>query len=93
MRKSLRQKVYDRSDWRCELCIPEACERGPLHVHHRKLRSQGGKDEPSNLLVVDNKCHDFIHAHPAQSYTNGWLVHSYEDPAMVEVKSFRRDRG
>lgn len=44
------------------------------HNHHKRMRSQGGGDELSNLLTVCAPCHRYIHAHPAESYKNGWLL-------------------
>ena len=87
-----RQVIYDRADWRCEVQIPQACGTGirAMAIHHRKLRRAKDHSVP-NLLLLCKGCHDFIHAHPAQSYANGWLVHSYEDPTLIEVKSYRRD--
>ena len=88
----VRQQVYDRADWRCELQIPEACGTGAMAIHHRKLRRSKDHSLP-NLLLICLGCHHFIHTHPAQSYANGWLVKSFEDPTEVEVKSYRRDKG
>lgn len=56
-----------------------------IHRHHRKLRSQGGTDEPVNLLDVTLNLHDWIHRNPAISYARGWLVKSWQDPAEVAV--------
>lgn len=50
------------------------CVGRAAHVHHRRLRSQGGGDEPSNLLAVCPPCHRYIHDHPAESYERGWLL-------------------
>ena len=89
-----RQQVMDRADWRCEVQIPQSCGTGinTFALHHRKLRRS--KDHSvANLLFICEGCHRFIHAHPAHSYANGWLVHSYEDPTLIEVKSYRRDKG
>ena len=33
-----------------------------LHVHHKVFRSQGGSDEPSNLVTLCATCHDDLHA-------------------------------
>lgn len=55
------------------------------HKHHRKRRSQGGTDDPSNILKVTPEIHDWIHANPQEAYDLGWLVHSYEEPEEVVV--------
>ena len=63
----------------------DVCTGRAQHMHHRKLRSQGGKDEASNYLSCCSSCHGFIHARPAWSYERGLLVRSYQDPAEVPV--------
>lgn len=63
------------------------CEGRAAHTHHRKLRSQGGSDEPENLLRVCLACHHQIHIFPARSYELGLLVHGWDDPAEVPVAS------
>ena len=55
------------------------CTRRAVHVHHRKLRSQGGSNSPDNLIDVCFDCHDWIHLNPAASYEKGWLLHSTDD--------------
>lgn len=47
----------------CELCgsgNPMGANRGG--VHHRKPRSRGGSDEPSNLITLCGACHTAVHA-------------------------------
>lgn len=40
----------------------DSCELRPgIHVHHRKLRSQGGSDVESNLRWLCGFCHDTAH--------------------------------
>ena len=55
-----------------------------MALHHRKLRSRGGKDTPSNLLWVHHGCHnldsDSIHARPAFATDKGWMVPSWREP-------------
>jgi hypothetical protein len=65
----------------CVVCS----DKPAVHTHHRKLRSQGGGDEPSNLLRVCLECHTWIHANPSDAYARGLLVHSWADPALVRT--------
>ena len=34
-------------------------------------------------------CHGWVHNHPAESYEAGWLVHSWDEPLEVPVRSWR----
>lgn len=56
-----------------------------VHRHHRRLRSQGGTDDPWNLLDVSPRLHRWIHDNPGLSYARGWLVYSWQDPRDVPV--------
>lgn len=49
----IRNKVKERDDYKCRVC------RGTedLHVHHIIPRSEGGEDEPENLITLCEKCH------------------------------------
>ena len=64
----------------------EACGNpcAEFALHHRRLKSQGGKDEPCNLIAVHHKCHnlgtDSIHLNPKRSMEMGWIVPSYAKP-------------
>lgn len=64
--------LVNRSGGRCELA-DDTCS-GEFHRHHRKMRSQGGDNQIDNLLLVCDRHHRYIHANPAESYDNGWLV-------------------
>jgi hypothetical protein len=77
----VRKQVWARSDHGCEL----GCGRPANHIHHRKLRSQGRRHELPNLLHLCTPCHIHAHANPELGYANGWLVHSWENPADVAV--------
>ena len=63
----------------CE-AVTEVCTGRAEHRHHRLPRSGGGSDEATNTADVCGACHRFIHANPAVSYPNGWLIHSWEAP-------------
>ena len=67
--------LVDRAEGRCELRHLFTCA-GQLHRHHRLRRSHGGTNELSNLLLVCDRHHRYIHAEPAIAYAQGWLVRS-----------------
>jgi hypothetical protein len=83
--RRLRPALLERAGGACEVRASEKCRGRGTHSHHRKLRSQGGANELVNLLAVCIVCHMVIHQHPTAAYANGWLVHSYDDPAATPV--------
>lgn len=56
-----------------------------IHEHHRRLRSQGGGDEPTNVIGLPDVIHDWIHAHPEKAKEAGLIVPEWQDPAEVKV--------
>ena len=84
---TLREQLYERCRGYCEKC------GWPLGsnwaMHHRRLRSQGGKDEISNVLAAGHNCHnlatDSIHLNPEQSYNDGYLVSAEHDPKEIPI--------
>lgn len=70
-----RDEVMERCYGVCEF---PGCAHRADHVHHRKLRSQGGPDTAENCMALCFTHHDYIHAHPAESYDRGWLLHSWD---------------
>lgn len=47
-------KVYERANYECELCDRGI---GGLQEHHIVKRSQGGKDNPANRILLCWECH------------------------------------
>lgn len=78
----------------------EQCFRCGLYganVHHRRMRSQSPKTVVHNIenLVLfcgsgTQGCHGYVHGHPSESYGNGWLVRSHDDPADIALWEPRR---
>jgi hypothetical protein len=80
----VRAEIKSRSKGWCEA---QPCVNRADHLHHRKMRSQGGDHSALNVLAVCSFHHQWIHDHPAQSYENGWLVRSWDTPRVyVESK-------
>jgi HNH endonuclease len=48
-RRTLHRRVLERDGYRCQV---HGCSRTASHAHHIELRSQGGKDEMSNLISL-----------------------------------------
>jgi len=62
-------------------------------MHHRRRRSQGGQDSVENLVLLCGSgttgCHGWVHAHPADARTAGFLVASWDDPAPIPIRTPR----
>ena len=82
MDKKIVQIVVDRAKGFCEKCGGAAT--ASMALHHRKLKSRGGKDSASNLIWVHHICHNLgthsIHSQPALSADKGWMVSSWAEP-------------
>ena len=82
MDKKVVKIVEDRAGNYCEVCGSVALPS--MALHHRKLKSRGGKDTPSNLIKIHHGCHnlntDSIHLNPAKAEAKGWLCPSWREP-------------
>lgn len=52
-----RQAIYRRDGWRCALCDSTKY----LQIHHCVKRSQGGTNNPENLITLCADCHAVAH--------------------------------
>ena len=71
-----RREVFDRAGGLCEARL-DKCDGEAHHAHHKLRRSQGGKDEPDNLLALCFWCHEWIHGHPEEARLRGWLLSAH----------------
>lgn len=75
--------IKKRANGYCEKCGGKAVAVGMVY-HHRKLRSRGGKDTPSNFLRIHWACHtgarNSIHENPELATDKGWMVPSWKEP-------------
>src|SRR5699024_902708 len=69
----------------CEAWWPGVCNTRGEHLHHRKLRSRGGRHTVPNLILVCHRCHDHLHRNVAEATDLGLIVSTYADPALVHV--------
>lgn len=66
--KTLKQLVWIRDKGTCQ-----RCGRPGTDAHHLLPKGRGGKDELSNLVILDRECHDWAHGHSKQAERDGWL--------------------
>lgn len=85
--EQIRHIVYMRCGGFCEKCGQRLPESWALH--HRKLRSRGGKDCPTNLLALHHSCHNLatnsVHFNPADSLERGFMVASWDTPEKCPI--------
>ena len=90
----VRMTVVMRGGGTCEICNKPLNSSQYVSLHHRKPRKMGGSrdttlNEPSNLMMIcgsgTSGCHGYVESNRELSYTNGWLVHSYEIPNQKPV--------
>lgn len=86
MKQEIADLVLQRAKNHCERC--GKYDNQPA-LHHRKLRSQGGKDEVANLVAVCHHCHNLgthsIHLNPEKAKLKGWIVPSFADPLLYPL--------
>lgn len=80
--KKIVELVVERAQGYCEACGKP--EQPTMALHHRKLKSRGGKDSASNLMRVHHSCHNMstgsIHANPTWAEDKGFMVASWQEP-------------
>lgn len=74
------REVHARSEGICEAMIAHTCGWHAQHLHHRKLRSQGGEHTVVNLLAVCARCHEYLHRNTGEAYVQGLLVRGWGTP-------------
>ena len=82
-----RRDVLTRDLSRCVRCArfqPEGA-----HLHHRKLRSQGGQGTVENGVTLCAACHAWVHANVAAAQASGLIVPSWADPEVTPVLTWR----
>ena len=78
----VRSLIYSRTRGHCEKCGQWMSE-SQMCVHHRKLKSQGGRGNIENGLGIHHQCHnlatDSVHSNPWLAYIKGWMVQGWND--------------
>jgi RNA-directed DNA polymerase len=56
------RKLAQQQEHQCPVCGESLYNEEPIHRHHLRPKSQGGKDTYSNLVLVHQCCHQQLHA-------------------------------
>lgn len=64
--KLARVIVQHRDGPNCRRCLKS--DAGPLDLHHRRARSQGGSHTPENLVLLCRPCHSAVTDHTAKDW-------------------------
>lgn len=87
----IRRLILDRDLGRCAWCGRPFGDA--LNIHHRVLRSQGGKGIASNGISLCGSgttgCHGEAHHNRLWAEESGLIVPSWQDPAEVPVVTWR----
>lgn len=79
---TVRKAIYRRDGFRCALCdSPKG-----LQVHHAIRRSQGGSNQPQNLITLCWKCHAVAHGTRMPEYPEH-IDAEWMEQAVVEYLS------
>ena len=70
--KAAKKPAKKPSEW-CEVRV-DGCRRRATQTHHIRRRSQGGTNEPHNLLATCANCHTWVHNNVAAAKVAGWLA-------------------
>lgn len=83
MPRAIADAVIARAGGLCEALTPGVCTTRGQHLHHRQLRSRGGKHTVPNLVLLCTACHTHLHLNVTEATERGLIVSTYADPADV----------
>lgn len=89
--ETTRQAVLDRDDDQCRFCEMTNSEHEDeydqgLHIHHIIPESEGGSDEPQNLVTLCTSCHKTFESVHADTLSR-WVKSHTDDRAQLAMRS------
>ena len=85
--EKMKPVIKKRSGGFCEARIPSVCTGRGDHVHHRKLRGQGGTNAEENLIHLCFACHHHAHHAGNEAYEKGWLLRAWDEETPFVSKA------
>jgi hypothetical protein len=88
--KETREQVMDRDGKRCLRCGQSSDPWQGWQIHHRRPRGAGSgsgdANSPSNLVLLDAQCHQWVETNRAQARADGYLVPQGTEPQTVPIR-------
>lgn len=85
-----RRFILNRDLQTCVRCDKFYRARRDLSVHHITPRADGGTDDPSNLITLCHKCHDFVEVNNLR--TIAAIMGSFDDGIIKTISTKDNDR-
>ena len=77
---------YAKISYKTASFVKRAAHNTVHHLHHRKLRSQGGDNSPEKVVLLCFACYDWVHRNPDLARGRGFIVRSVGEPSLVPVR-------
>ena len=61
MQKHIKNYLKEHGYCKEDIILCEICGAVSVDIHHKIYRSQGGTDEPENLVALCRSCHEAAH--------------------------------
>ena len=71
--RAMRAVVLVRDRY-CRAHVEDRCTGWSTEAHHVLSRARGGPNELWNYLGFCASCHAYVHGHPLEAETQGWLA-------------------
>ena len=82
--RKLRNAILYRDRQICLRCDKRHRAKNKLSVHHLLPRANGGSNDPSNLVTLCHRCHDYVEIKGLR--TEAEIIGSFDAPGVVIIK-------
>jgi hypothetical protein len=83
--------LHERELGRCMHCGNSLAGWHGCSAHHRLLRSQGGQDDPSNVIMLCGSgttgCHGWVHHNRNAAREQGYIVYPTTDGRPTDTRT------
>lgn len=88
-----RVSLFSAQRGKCAVTGYEFLDISEIHCHHRKPRSQGGKDNYKNLVLVIEDIHRLIHAKDKNTIMQYMSIIKLNEKQLEKLNQFRKEVG
>jgi len=85
------EKLFKKQKGKCACCGRLIEEMGGTHVHHMRPRSEQGTDEPNNLKLLHQSCHEELHSVFTRNQMTQMMNLKFNYIKLCNVEYFRKN--